>query len=290
IDLGSNTVSFALIDKNLRIIKAFEQIVGVASGVKKTGKISEISVQNLKNGLQKAQKIFDFNMPHQGVATGAWRVATNAMQILNEIKQEFGLNFQIISGETEAALTFIGIKNALNEINLADKKMVFIDLGGASTEIGDGKISHSFDFGIINFYESYPSLDEMRKNVSAHCKKAKQYLASFDKEIIALTSGVATTIVAYKIGQNYNNYKRESINGYEMNMDDFDIYLDEFLKFDDTKCDEILGKGRKNLVKAGIVILNELLRDEKARIINIDDGVKEGVGVAYHKQILSNFL
>ncbi|WXG60242.1 hypothetical protein VB002_00560 [Campylobacter concisus] len=72
------------------------------------------------------------------------------------------VNFHIIDGQAEAKLTFLGVQNALKKLGINDKFSI-IDIGGASSEIGeDGKFI-SFKFGIITFYERFKTLDLMQE-------------------------------------------------------------------------------------------------------------------------------
>ena len=143
IDLGSNTFRVALIrlaGEGFEILKTFERIVGSARGLKQSGLISDAAKQRIFEAIKEAKAEFDFkNTPCVAVATQAFRMAKNASEIFSQIKRNFGIDFKIISGEAEAKFTAIGVKNALVRLGFRDKKYAIIDLGGASTEIGDGQ-------------------------------------------------------------------------------------------------------------------------------------------------------
>ncbi|WP_169777115.1 disulfide bond formation protein DsbA [Campylobacter mucosalis] len=291
IDLGSNTIRFAVMDKNLRIIKVYEKIIGSAKGVNKSKEISEICIQKLTQTLKQADEIFNFKtIKHQGVATGVWRVAKNAEKILKMIQDDFGINFKIISGKNEAKLTSFGVKNALNELGLSDKNCVFVDMGGASTEIANEQTQASFELGIITTFEKFNNIFSLKQNVKEMTKEAKSFLKGLKRDIIVLTSGVPTTMASFKLGFDFSSYDRKKINGYELKKDDFTTLFDTFLNLDEQKSVKILGEDRKMLVLAGIALLEEILSDENAKMIVVDDGLREGVGVAYHTKILDNFL
>ncbi|MGG7073439.1 disulfide bond formation protein DsbA [Campylobacter sp. 9BO] len=291
IDLGSNTVRFLLVNENLRQIKVYENIIGAAHSLNKTGKISDQAIDTLYKTLEKADNLFNFKaQKHQGVATGAWRVAKNAKDILDDIKEKFGLNFCIIEGKSEANLTFLGVKNALKREGLDLKKCAFIDLGGASTEIGNKDRHKSFNFGIITFYENFKILDKMQEAAKTTCMEAKFFLHSLNARHIILTSGVPTTMAAYKIGQTYYNYDASKINKTRLSLDDIKSLTAEFLYIPAQKADEIFGKNRQMLLVAGGVLLAEILKECDAQLIVIDDGLREGIAAAYKDGNLSKFL
>ena len=111
---------------------------------KKSNLINTIKAFQIISDIFEVQKI-------RAVATSAMREAENGSQIVEEIKQGFGIDLEIISGEEEASL-ILGTFKLLDIAN--SKPFVVIDVGGGSTEIniyrGDEKIaSQSFKIGTI---------------------------------------------------------------------------------------------------------------------------------------------
>ncbi len=295
IDLGSNTFRLNLMQNlngKYEIIDTFERIVGSARGLKRSGKISNEAKEDIFKAIAQAKEKFDFDkINHIAVATQAFRVASNADEIFKEIEQKFNVKFKIISGEAEAKLTFLGVKEALNGLGMDTKNSVFIDLGGGSSEISNGDNFKSFEFGIITFCDQFDNdISLMRKNVATTTKEAKEFLAKFDKKHIILTSGVPTTMAALKLGMGYDDYDKSRVNGYRLFKDDFDGLMCEILKFDNEKADKLLGKNRKMPMLGGMLLLKELLCNEKAELVVIDDGLREGVGVAYFNKSLDEIL
>src|SRR5690625_5925368 len=71
-----------------------------------------------------------------GVATGASRDAENARDVLDDSKPRTGIDLQIISGEEEARLPWLG---GISDVASAGNSVVTIDIGGGSTEIRAGQ-------------------------------------------------------------------------------------------------------------------------------------------------------
>jgi exopolyphosphatase/guanosine-5'-triphosphate,3'-diphosphate pyrophosphatase len=69
------------------------------------------------------------------VGTSAIREATNKSVFLDRLFNETGLTVQVISGEEEARLIYMGV---LSGVDVGEEKALFIDLGGGSTEIAIG--------------------------------------------------------------------------------------------------------------------------------------------------------
>lgn len=117
------------------------------------GRIDVKKKSNLINTIKAFQiisDIFEVNKM-RAVATSAMRNAENGSQIVEDIRQGFGIDLEIISGEEEANLilgTFLLLDIAMGQ------PFVVIDVGGGSTEIniyrGNQKIaSQSFKIGTI---------------------------------------------------------------------------------------------------------------------------------------------
>ena len=66
------------------------------------------------------------------VGTSAIREAKNQTEFLKKLFNETGLKVNVISGEEEARLICLGVSSG---IDIGEEKVVFMDLGGGSTEI-----------------------------------------------------------------------------------------------------------------------------------------------------------
>lgn len=81
------------------------------------------------------------------VATSATREAENREEFLRRLHREAQLDVKIISGREEARLIYLGV---VNGVHLGDKKALFIDIGGGSTEI------------ILGSQDQYTHLDSLK--------------------------------------------------------------------------------------------------------------------------------
>ena len=69
------------------------------------------------------------------VGTSAIREAQNQTEFLQQLHVRTGINVNIISGEDEARLIWLGVSSG---IDIGEQKALFLDLGGGSTEIAIG--------------------------------------------------------------------------------------------------------------------------------------------------------
>lgn len=117
-----------------------------------TAQIIEEFVNIAKN--KNVDKIFIF-------ATSAVRNAENKKDFVDIIYQKTKIKLEIISGDEEAQLSYIGVLKGTNLNNISAEQLMVIDLGGGSLEIilGDlfGNIlkKYSFDIGVIRFSDKF---------------------------------------------------------------------------------------------------------------------------------------
>ncbi len=285
VDLGSNTLRACEMDDALRIGKRAEIIVGSAAGLSEKG-LAKAAMERVRAGVEQIVSEFDFSRDYKAVATEAFRVSPNAGAFFDEIERDFGVKFDIIDPALEASLTRLGIENRAAALGLDVSRSLSVDLGGASTEACFGEVSRSFRFGIVRFWEACNcNASECEKRAPAIVAEAKAFVSQFKFESVILTSGVPTTVAAILSGMDYANYDPERINGAKLTLEDFARAREIIEKAADA--DALVGAGRAGLVIAGICLLSALLKDAQKPFIVIDDGLREGVGVACARSILN---
>lgn len=135
LDLGTNTFHLLIVDiKAGRPEVVYQDTIAVKLG---EGGIStgEISPAAFERGLV-AIKTYKERIDHyqaaivKSAATSAIRSASNGIHFIGEIKKETGLDLQIIEGEREAELIYLGVRAAVN----IDRISLIVDIGGGSVE------------------------------------------------------------------------------------------------------------------------------------------------------------
>ena len=152
------------------------------------GSISEKKTEKLVTAMKAFRSLISVYdaVDYRACATSAMRDAENGQQIIQRIRQEAGLNVEIIDGKTEADIIY---SNHIAEDLDKDKAYLYIDIGGGSTELSffwKGKMvaSRSFNIGTLRMLHNQVTKEtwnEMKEWVS---QNAKAY-----KEIIAIGSG-----------------------------------------------------------------------------------------------------
>ena len=136
IDLGSNSVRMQIsqIDDygGYTVMGYFREYVRLSENMGKEMTLKEEPMNRTIQALKdfKTRYTQYDNVVVKAVATAAVRGAKNQAEFLKRVKDEVGLDLQVISGSTEAYLDYIGVVNTLPVRN-----GIIMDCGGASTEL-----------------------------------------------------------------------------------------------------------------------------------------------------------
>lgn len=161
IDLGSNTIRLSIFkydkDSNkIKLITNKKMIVGLTSYIKK-GELTAIGINKVCRALEKLKISLDrFELKDYSIfATASLRNISNSEEVLNEIEKTTGMKPEIILGEEEARLDFIGAG-----LELKLERGILVDIGGGSTEIvlfNEGKIEKltSIPVGALNLQNKF---------------------------------------------------------------------------------------------------------------------------------------
>jgi len=268
----------------------YEKIVKTADGLAEYSYINDEAVQRIVLAIKEAQKEIDFSgHKMKAVTTEALRRATNSKTVLHQIEKETGIGFDIISGEEEARLTLLAVKNRLSKLQYASDSFVLVDIGGGSTELifyyGNETISKSFPVGIVTIAQSYETLDAIQHILPKEMLEMQMFCAEVyatrgEVNAFVATAGTPTTVAAMKLGQTYDCYNPKKINGTSIVKQELDFYLKKLLNMPFNEREIIVGVGRSDLIAAGILIYKQLFSIvEFESCVVIDDGLREGVAL-----------
>ncbi len=243
--------------------------------------------------MHEAQKLIDFRTQEViAVTTAAVRMASNSLDLLGEIKRRTGVDFRIIDGEKEGALTLLAVQNRLTSLQRDVSELVLVDIGGGSTEIvvvsKETITAKSFDFGIVTLCEKVSSIFDMHCELQSIRVQVLQHFSQFllPPKLLALTAGTPTTIAAYKLGMTYETYDASKVNGTVLYKDDFSSVLDELLSMSEEERACFVGVGREELIIVGIRLVQMIFEclgfDEG---VVVDDGLREGVALDYYRTL-----
>jgi exopolyphosphatase/guanosine-5'-triphosphate,3'-diphosphate pyrophosphatase len=163
----------------IRVVKSARDPIRLGAGLDREGNLTEQAMQAALQCLRNFRAIlsaFDFEAVRV-VATNTLRVAKNAAAFLPAAEAAIGYPIEIISGEEEGRLIYMGVASALS---VPSERRLVIDIGGGSTELilGEGNdIRHVESFSIGTVGQSTSFFSEGRIDA-----------ASFDAAILSARS------------------------------------------------------------------------------------------------------
>ncbi|MEZ5914151.1 MAG: hypothetical protein R3C42_00810 [Parvularculaceae bacterium] len=137
LDLGTNNCRLLIASprpSGFRVFDAFSRIVRLGEGVGESGALSDAAMARTIEALKIcAEKIDKRAVTRQRcIATQACRAASNGAEFLERVREQTGLQLEIITPAEEARLSVAGC------VELFDREAragLIFDIGGGSTEI-----------------------------------------------------------------------------------------------------------------------------------------------------------
>jgi exopolyphosphatase/guanosine-5'-triphosphate,3'-diphosphate pyrophosphatase len=286
VDLGSN--SFRLhIGKHdgeaIRVLKSVREPIRLAAGLDEKGNLTPAAMQNalacLKNfrAVLAAYRLDAVRV----VATSAMRVARNSAAFLPEAELAIGYPIEIISGEEEGRLIYMGVANAVAQ---PGERRLVIDIGGGSTELILGRGHEiekveSFSVGTVKQSLSFfvggrvdaPSFEAAILSARSHFEDAAPpYHPQFWKQCYG-SSGTARTIADIIVKNGI---------GREVNAATLHALKQRFIEFGHVGKIEMAGlrPDRASTIIGGLAILIGLVRELDIPVVQpIEAGLRMGV-------------
>lgn len=212
IDIGSNSTNLLIVDQSGKTLERVVRSTRLGANLATTGALSDEAIQRTLDCLSEYESLIkQHNVSHRRtVATAACRAANNTNQFFAEVKKISGTEPELISGEIEGALSFVGATSALDE----KMSTLVIDIGGASTELMVGTetldFAVSIPFGAVNITEAElhrdpPRPEELTNAISlvsdAVDDVAHNYPLIGHVERVVGVAGTIVTVAAVEVGQ-----------------------------------------------------------------------------------------
>lgn len=171
VDIGSNAMRLLFCrayEVNGKPVFSKEELIRLpirlGEDVFMNGRISDKKAEKLitaMRGFHELIKVYEVDA-YRAVATSAMRDASNGLEVIDRIRQEAGLNVEIIDGKSEAQLVF---SNHIEEMLNPRHAYLYIDVGGGSTELTlyyNHKVmaSKSFNIGTVRMLLNKVEKDE----------------------------------------------------------------------------------------------------------------------------------
>jgi exopolyphosphatase/guanosine-5'-triphosphate,3'-diphosphate pyrophosphatase len=228
IDCGTNSIRLLIAEPDgsggLNDLKRRLEIVRLGQGVDATGEFRPDALRRTFAAVDDyAELIKKAEVPIEKVhfvATSAARDAKNRDSFLLGIKERLGVQADVISGETEARLSFMG---ALSRVTPDGEPVLVMDIGGGSTELITGSAAGelhsaiSLDIGSVRVTERFlkqtPVADDDLERATTY---VDELLAGSGVDFDSIgtwigVAGTATTLAGVYL--ELERYDRERVHG-----------------------------------------------------------------------------
>ncbi len=274
IDIGTNTILLLIAKADTASGHIFpllnmQRIPRLGKGLKPGGPILKEKIDLLFNILSEYKSIIEEHNCEEVIltATNAFRIASNSGDIVEQVKEKLGLNIEVVPGEKEAEISFMGASSEIDD----SAKVLVIDIGGGSTELIYGERNNiiynkSFHTGAVSGTEKFllhdpPQINEIKNYEDELSKIFNDGPSSIKPDYCIAIAGTPTTLSCILLG--LKEYNEEKIEGSRLSANDLSNMIEDLRKQTSAGIKLRYGKvveGREDVLLAGSVILLYLMR------------------------------
>lgn len=291
IDCGTNSIRLLIADISdgrLTDVSRRMEIVRLGEGVDRTGRLSDAALARTKKALLAyASEIAESNVESiRMCATSASRDASNAHEFRDMVRGVLGVDPEVITGDEEARLSFIGAVAGLS----AQPPYLIVDIGGGSTEFvtGDVGVDHaiSIDIGCVRMTERHlhsdpPTTAEIE---AATC----DIMDAVDGALVAVPGRSASTLVGLAgtvttvtaLALDLPEYEADRIHHAKVSYDAVAKVTGELLEMtlEQRRALPVMHPGRADVIGAGALIMRIVMeRAGKPSVIASEHDILDGI-------------
>lgn len=268
IDVGSNSVLMLMgqrrRDGSVDVHSDHVTTTRLSEGVAASGMLSQAAVARTLEALRaNVERARGVGATVTAVATAGVRMASNPEAFLEPAAEILGTPVRILSGEQEARLSYQSVS-----LELPGQRCRVLDIGGASTELVDGRglevdDACSHPMGSVRFTEAFVRSDPptaeavLRMRGAARERFADQPLAPHP--VLHGLAGTITSLGAVLLG--LERYDRETVDGSVASRDEVEQTLGRMAGMTSAERSRttILPPSRADVFVAGLCIALEAL-------------------------------
>lgn len=301
IDIGTNSFHLVIAKtddkKRFTILTRSKEVVRLGSSSNDMKYISPDAIDRGVETLKRFKMICDsYQADVIAVATSATREALNRLDFLNRVKNETGIEINIVSGYEEARLIYLGI---LQSLDVFDKKILLIDIGGGSTEFligqsGEVKTAVSLKIGSVRLTHKF---DLDKKSDKGNIKEAKLFVKNAMNQTTEMIKNSGYDLCVGSSGTINNigsiiSFENGTDSNFEMNLNGFVIKkknlqsaVNKIYKAE-TNEERLkipgLDPKRADIITAGAIILEQIFEELELEKMTLSTyALREGIIMNY---------
>lgn len=297
IDIGSNSVRLLVAEVirggSYRILDEEREPTRLARSISATGRLDEEAMNRTLEALGTFKQIAAGYQVSalRTIATCAVREAKNGADFCRRVREEVGLEVEVITGEREGRLAFTSVQHAFD---LTGKNIVIADIGGGSTEIvfATGSLIESIfstPLGAVRLTEQcgigsnaddegfQRGLLQLEKEITT-CLKRETSRPLFAPHFLVGSGGTFTTLAELMMAS-----KKEAdipVAGYKVSHAELRHLLDRLRKMPLRNRRSLPGMSadRADIIVAGLTIIDGLMKRFRVNTVIVHTrGVRDGL-------------
>jgi exopolyphosphatase/guanosine-5'-triphosphate,3'-diphosphate pyrophosphatase len=273
IDCGTNSIRLLIADiagGNFKEVLRTMEIVRLGQGVDQNKAFHPDAIDRTL----KAVELFRDQIASKGVekirfcATSATRDASNRNLFIDGVRDILGIEVEVIPGEEEAELSFIG---ATKELRQSDGPFLVVDIGGGSTEFvfGSEKVdfAKSVNIGCVRMSERHlntqpPSMAQIAQaivDIDIAITQAAAVVPITTAKTLVAVAGTATTVAAAAL--ELTDYDRHLIHLSRISSDKVHKVAASFQSMNKDQIASLgfMHPGRVDVITAGSLVLSRIM-------------------------------
>ena len=287
VDIGTNSTRLLVADVGNGVVTEVDrrtEVTRLGQGVDATGRLAEEAMGRVFATLAIYRSAID----HHGceattaVLTSAVRDAANGAEFTRAVSEQYGLEARTISGDEEAALTFLGATSTRPPGG--PSPLVVVDIGGGSTELVIGEAGAvafhvSLQAGVVRQTERHLHTDppppeetqDLADDVRAIIAAGVPTERASEPQAAIGVAGTATSAAA--IDQALEPYDPDRVHGHVVSLGRLEQMLAALAAIPLEERRQIAGlhPDRAPTIVAGMVILVEVLRAFDLETVEISE-------------------
>jgi exopolyphosphatase / guanosine-5'-triphosphate,3'-diphosphate pyrophosphatase len=287
IDIGSNSLLLTVLDSEGTVLHDEARVVGLGKGLGDRGLFAPDRMKEadiVLGDYVAISKKHGINPWHiRAAATSGARRAMNAPTWLARVRRNLGLRVDIVSGEEEARLTWVG---ATADV-AADGTLLVVDLGGGSTELVFGTKDDiiwrkSLEVGSVRLTEQFIGVGAVDADdlfaLRNHIDIAMAELEIATPSVVIGVAGTVTTLAA--MAQGITVWDADRVHGTNLSRKALLNFIEQLVVMTPEARREAVAVSpkRADFLLAGACILDRVLTAAKADGYRVSDrGLRYGL-------------
>lgn len=287
VDLGSNSFRMHIGRQDgdiIRIVKSERDPIRLGAGLDRNLLLTDAAMQAALASLTRFRTILNA-YPLDAVrvvATNTLRIAKNAAAFLPAAEQAIGYPIEIISGEEEGRLIYMGVASALGA---PEARRLVVDIGGGSTEliVGQGfgiEMVESFSIGTVSHSQNFfpdgriteEAFDKAILSARSHFEDAVPAFLARQWDSVYGSSGTIRAIA--------DAIARNSLGDGKLSCKSMEVLKARLIEFGHVSRIDLLGMkpDRAAIIMGGLAVLMGVLRELRVKVMQpVEAGLRMGV-------------